>query len=199
VCRPKYAASGTPMSPDSPTPPGPTLVLLSGGLDSAVLLAHEARRAAVLPVYVSVGLAWEQLELAMVDPTARPSVCPARTSVRWPGSSSRCATSTRRRTGPFGARRRPTTRRTRTSISRGGISCCWRRPAWWPPPAAPRRIALGPLAGNPFPDARPAFFAAMQEARSLGLDHAIEVAAPFSTMEKEDVIRRVWSWACRSS
>ena len=37
----------------------PTLVLLSGGLDSAVLAAHEAQTARVLPVYVSVGLAWE--------------------------------------------------------------------------------------------------------------------------------------------
>lgn len=53
-----------------------------------------------------------------------------------------------------------------------------------------RRIAMGPLAGNPFPDARPAFFAAMQEALSLGLDHALEIVAPFSRLEKEDVIRR---------
>ncbi len=44
-----------------------TLVLLSGGLDSAVLAAHEARHATVQPLYVSVGLAWEGAELAMVD------------------------------------------------------------------------------------------------------------------------------------
>ena len=34
-------------------------VLLSGGLDSAVLLADEAARGEVQPIYVSVGLAWE--------------------------------------------------------------------------------------------------------------------------------------------
>ena len=41
--------------------------LLSGGLDSAVLAAHEAQTSRVLPVYVRVGLAWEAAELAMVE------------------------------------------------------------------------------------------------------------------------------------
>jgi adenylyl- and sulfurtransferase ThiI len=44
-----------------------TAVLLSAGLDSAVLAAAEARRGAVHPVYVSVGLAWEADELAMLS------------------------------------------------------------------------------------------------------------------------------------
>ena len=44
-----------------------TFVLFSGGLDSAVLAAHEAQTARVLPVYVSVGLAWEDAEVAMVE------------------------------------------------------------------------------------------------------------------------------------
>src|SRR5688572_31143017 len=35
------------------------------------------------------------------------------------------------------------------------------------------KIALGPLAGNPFPDARPEFFEAMTRALSLGLDHQL--------------------------
>jgi 7-cyano-7-deazaguanine synthase len=40
-----------------------TAVLLSAGLDSAVLAASEARRAHVQPIYVSTGLAWEVQEL----------------------------------------------------------------------------------------------------------------------------------------
>ena len=44
-----------------------TLVLLSGGLDSAVLAAHEARSASIQPVYVNVGLAWETGEVTMVE------------------------------------------------------------------------------------------------------------------------------------
>jgi 7-cyano-7-deazaguanine synthase in queuosine biosynthesis len=39
-----------------------TAVLLSGGLDSAVLLAEEAAADTVQPIYVSVGLAWEEAE-----------------------------------------------------------------------------------------------------------------------------------------
>ena len=51
------------------------------------------------------------------------------------------------------------------------------------------RLALGPLAGNPFPDATPAFFDEMSRALSRGLAHRIAIAAPFAAMHKEDVIR----------
>ena len=45
-----------------------TAVLLSGGLDSAVLLADEASRSAqpVTPIYIGAGLAWETAERAVV-------------------------------------------------------------------------------------------------------------------------------------
>jgi 7-cyano-7-deazaguanine synthase len=52
------------------------------------------------------------------------------------------------------------------------------------------RLALGPLAGNPFPDATPEFFAAMSRAMSLGLGKPLEIVAPLSTLHKEDVIRK---------
>jgi 7-cyano-7-deazaguanine synthase len=52
------------------------------------------------------------------------------------------------------------------------------------------RVALGPLAGNPFPDARPEFFASMSNSLSMGLDHKIEVATPFLAWKKDDVIKR---------
>src|SRR5438094_468627 len=44
-----------------------TAVLLSGGLDSAVLLAEESAAGDVQPVYISVGLAWERAERAAID------------------------------------------------------------------------------------------------------------------------------------
>jgi 7-cyano-7-deazaguanine synthase len=65
-------------------------------------------------------------------------------------------------------------------LSKAGIYCAQQRIA---------RLAIGPLAGNPFPDATPQFFAAMAQALSLGLDHPIEIAAPFAEMEKGEVIR----------
>ena len=72
-------------------------------------------------------------------------------------------------------RRRPrSTRPTRTSTSTAATSsCCRRRRSTWRAHAnGARRSLLGPLAGNPFPDATPAFFAAMARALSLGLGDA---------------------------
>ena len=51
-------------------------------------------------------------------------------------------------------------------------------------------LLIGPLAGNPFPDATPEFFAATAQALSLGLGMPIEVEAPLVAMRKADVIRR---------
>ena len=51
------------------------------------------------------------------------------------------------------------------------------------------RALLGPLAGNPFPDATPEFFTAMARALSLGLDSSIRIETPLAAMHKADVIR----------
>lgn len=51
------------------------------------------------------------------------------------------------------------------------------------------RVALGPLAGNPFPDATAEFFDAMARALSLGLVHPLAIDAPFASMDKSAVIR----------
>ena len=50
------------------------------------------------------------------------------------------------------------------------------------------RILIGPLAGNPFPDASPEFFASIGAALSVGLASPIEIEAPFLGMTKADVI-----------
>jgi len=42
-------------------------VLLSGGLDSAVLLVSAAQSGPVAPIYVSVGFAWEAEERRMIE------------------------------------------------------------------------------------------------------------------------------------
>jgi 7-cyano-7-deazaguanine synthase len=166
-----------------------TLVLLSGGLDSAVLAAHEAQTARVLPVYVSVGLAWEPAEIAMVDrllqaPVFTGNVDPL-TRVDF----------TMRDVYPpmhWAIRGEPPaydtpdadvylTGRNLVLLTKAGVVAARH---------AAHRIALGPLAGNPFPDARPEFFASMSKSLSLGLDHAIEIATPFLEWQKEDVIAR---------
>jgi 7-cyano-7-deazaguanine synthase len=60
-------------------------------------------------------------------------------------------------------------------LSKAGIYCAQQRIG---------RLALGPLAGNPFPDATPEFFAAMARALSLGLAHDLVVDTPLARMHK---------------
>ena len=166
-----------------------TIVLLSGGLDSAVLAAHEAQTARVLPVYVSVGLAWEPAEIAMVERLLRAPV--------FTGTVAKLTRVdfTMRDVYPpthWAIRGEPPaydtpdadvylTGRNLVLLTKAGVVAA-RHGA--------HRIALGPLAGNPFPDARPEFFASMSQSLSLGLDHAIDVATPFRDWEKDEVITR---------
>lgn len=51
------------------------------------------------------------------------------------------------------------------------------------------RLAIGTLAGNPFPDATPQFLETISNAMSLGLARPFQVVAPFSTFHKEDVVK----------
>ena len=51
-------------------------------------------------------------------------------------------------------------------------------------------LYLGPLKGNPFPDATPAFFSQMAAALSTGLAHEIRIVTPLVTLSKSEVIRQ---------
>ena len=51
-------------------------------------------------------------------------------------------------------------------------------------------VALGSLAGNPFPDATPHFFAAIAAVGSEALRTSLAVVAPYRELSKSDVIRR---------
>ena len=166
-----------------------TLVLLSGGLDSAVLAAHEAQTSRVLPVYVSVGLAWEEAEIAMIARLLRAPVFAGKVApliqVEFTMRDVYAPTHWAIRGQPP-AYDTPDedvylTGRNLVLLTKAGVVAA-KHDA--------HRIALGPLAGNPFPDARPEFFASMAKSLSLGLDHAIEVTTPFLKWEKEDVIKR---------
>jgi 7-cyano-7-deazaguanine synthase len=165
-----------------------TVVLLSGGLDSAVLAAHEARASRVVPVYVGVGLAWEEAEAAMVerllDSPAYENVAPL-TRVSFTMRDVYPPTHWAIRGVPP-AYDTPDedvylAGRNLVLLTKAGVIAAT---------VKADRIALGPLAGNPFPDARPEFFSAMSRALSLGLDQTVAIAAPFLDLAKEDVIRR---------
>lgn len=166
-----------------------TLVLLSGGLDSAVLAAHEALAATVQPVYVSVGLAWEAGEGAMIQRLLTAPVFAGRVQplVRME--------STMRDVYPpdhWAIRGAPPAYDTPDEdvYLPGRNLVLLTQAAVVAMRTHAHRISLGPLAGNPFPDTRTEFFAAMATALSLGLDHPIEIATPFLHWDKAQVIRR---------
>jgi 7-cyano-7-deazaguanine synthase len=164
-------------------------VLCSAGLDSAVLVAHVAQTAPVLPVYVRAGLAWEDAErMALAAVLAAPVF---RTNVEPPIVLELDMRDVYPRThwaitGAAPAYDTPDedvyiVGRNVVLLTKASIACAYRHIS---------RIAIGPLAGNPFPDATPEFFAAIGGALTLGLGHRIGVEAPFVTWDKSEVIAR---------
>ena len=163
-----------------------TAVLLSAGLDSAVLAASEARAGTVHPIYVSAGLAWEAEELAALERLlSAPAFASLAPLARLTFTVSDLYPSTH-----WALRGEPPafdtpdedvylTGRNVMLLSKAAIYCAQH---------GITRIALGPLAGNPFPDATPEFFDSMARALSLGLAHTIRIAAPFARKEKAEVI-----------
>ena len=164
-------------------------VLLSGGLDSAVLLADEAADHDVQPLYVSVGLSWEAAERRMISALLEHTpvaghvrgLVPLTIDMRDVYSSAHWALQGR----PPGYHTPDEdvylAGRNIVLLAKAALYCA---------SAGIHRIVLGTLAHNPFPDATPEFRASMAQALSLGLDHAIEIAAPFAEVSKADVIRR---------
>lgn len=173
----------------SDSSPAGCAVLCSAGLDSAVLVAHVAQTAPVLPVYVRAGLAWEDAEQAaladvLASPAYRTNVQPPVTldlDMRdvYPGTHWAV-------TGTPPAYDTPDedvyiVGRNIVLLSKAAILCAYRKIS---------RLAIGPLAGNPFPDATPEFFATMGRALTLGLAHEVTIEAPFRLWEKSQVIAR---------
>lgn len=152
-----------------------------------MLAAAEARKGRVHPVYVSVGLAWEAEELAtlarLLDTPPYASLAPL-ACLSFPAQDLYAPTHWAI-VGTPPAFDTPDedvylTGRNVMLLSKAGIHCAQKRLD---------RIAIGPLAGNPFPDATPEFFASMSRTLSLGLGHTVAIDAPFSGLHKSDVVR----------
>jgi 7-cyano-7-deazaguanine synthase len=167
----------------------PTAVLLSGGLDSAVLVADEAASDEVQPIYVSVGLAWEEAERQMVQRFLAEAPLPAHvrplvtlhvdmTDV-YPASHWSLRGNAPGYDAPDEEVYLPG--RNIVLLGKAGVFCAT---------AALDRLAIGTLDHNPFPDATPAFRDALGKALSLGLAHALAIVAPYATLSKAAVIRR---------
>jgi 7-cyano-7-deazaguanine synthase len=167
-----------------------SVVLLSGGLDSAVLAAMEIENGYdVWPVHVRAGLAWEEAEASAIArllavPPLAGRVRPLRTIALdmrdvYPVSHWAIAGAIPGYESPdeevyLAGRNIVLTAKTAVLAAENRIE----------------RIALGPLAGNPFPDASQAFFSALSRAYGIGLGAALTIATPLAALHKADVICR---------
>jgi 7-cyano-7-deazaguanine synthase len=165
-------------------------VLCSGGLDSVVLAADLAQGSGVVPFYVSVGLAWEAEEAGALNrvlqapPFAGGRVAPlvplafdmrdVYPGSHWAVRGVAPAFDTPDEDVYLEGRNVILFSKTAVYMARHGMS----------------RLAIGTLAGNPFPDATPAFFDAMSRALVEGLAAPIAIDAPYAQMTKADVIAR---------
>lgn len=165
-------------------------VLCSGGLDSTVLLADELQQGSdVVPIHILSGLSWEAAEgralrrlLAMapfVGRTAplvelRADVTDVYPADHWALRGTPPGTDTPDHAVYLEGRNLLLVSKAAVWCSRHGV----------------QRLVLGPLKGNPFPDATAEFFQAISRAATLGLAHPLEVAAPYLTLSKAEVVAR---------
>ncbi len=190
----------TPLAPTAADSPA-LAVLVSGGLDSAVLLGESLRsRSRVHPLYIRCGLFWEATELDhlrhFLDAVAAPALRPLHVlempvgdlySDHWgltgegtPGADT-----------PDEAVFLPG--RNVLLLAKAMLWCHLNGVA---------EIALAPLQMNPFPDATPAFFAAFEAAVNRAVGGRVRVLQPYLGLHKADVLRRgrglplEWTFSC---
>lgn len=184
----------------------PTAVLTSGGLDSAILLAHVARRlalVAITPIYIRSGLAWEAVELhylyEYIDhlkprfKNLQPLVILDQPTADLYGNHwSTTGEDVPDESTPDEAVYLPG--RNLLLTLKGLLWCHLHRVS---------QLALGVLGSNPFPDASPAFFASFANAVGMGVnDPTLRIIAPFGTLHKAEVMHLgkdlplEWSFSC---
>jgi 7-cyano-7-deazaguanine synthase len=164
-------------------------VLISGGLDSAVLLAESLHNhAAVHPLYVRTGLAWEDVELrwlerflgAIQGPGLRPLhvlELPVRDLYG--------------RHWSITGRDVPSADTPDEAVFLPGRNVLLLAKAMlWCHLNGVRALALAVLASNPFPDATPAFFQGFEDTVNQAVGGGVRVLRPYAGLHKADLIRR---------
>jgi len=185
----------TPRAPLHPCTPAPlqqgnaVCVLVSGGLDSAVLAHAMARRHPhVFPLYVRAGLRWEPVEEYWLRRFLRAinaggAIRPL-TVARLPVGDVYGAHWSLTGRGVPGARSADGAvylpGRNLLLLSKAAVFC-----ALHGIPA----VAMGPLKGNPFPDATPAFFRGFARLAGRALGFPLRVLTPLARLSKTQVIR----------
>jgi 7-cyano-7-deazaguanine synthase len=168
----------------------PIAVLISGGIDSAVMLADAATRfPCVHPVYIRTGLIWEGAELAhlhrFLQALSLPSVIAPLVILDQPVGDLYGDHWSRSGRGV------PAAGTPDEEVYLPGRNVLLLTKALlWCHLHQVSLLALAPLAANPFPDATPAFFAAMASVVGQAVRDHFTIVRPYSHWHKTQVIRR---------
>jgi len=167
---------------------GATGLLLSGGLDSCILLGHLLERAhRVQPFYVRCGLAWEDEELAAVDRFL--------TELSHPRLA-RLIVLEMPLVDVYGLHWSVTGQNVPDAASpdeavylpgRNALLCV--KAAVWCGLHGIEDLALGVLRSNPFPDANEPFFDGFEEALGRAVAGRIRIVRPLAHLSKCEVMR----------
>jgi 7-cyano-7-deazaguanine synthase len=167
----------------------PTLaVLISGGLDSAILLGDALRKGEiVIPIFMRCGLAWEKVEKVYLDRYLAALACPLLKPLvvldqpiadvygnHWSITGAGVPDANAPDEMMFLPGR---------NVLLLAKSLLWCHLNHVP------ALALGSLQTNPFPDATPAFFQAFQDLVNQAMQGLVEVRLPFGGMKKTAVMR----------
>lgn len=164
-------------------------MLTSGGVDSAILVGGLVTTGVeVTPIYVRCGLAWESVEethlrrflATLPAPGARPLVTLGLpiTDVygpHWSVSGDRTPDEDTRDDAVY------LPGRNLLLLAKASVWCALN---------GVETIALGTLAGNPFPDAGRPFFHGFESLASLAMTCRLQVITPFAGLGKSEVLRR---------
>lgn len=163
-------------------------VLMSGGIDSAVLLRQLLRSGwRAQPLYVRCGLRWEAAEMRWLRRYLRAVRSSRLLPLRVLEVPVRVLYEPH---WSLTGRRVPSARsadaavylpgRNALLLSAAAIACARQGIS---------TLALGTLGGNPFGDATPRFFARMAQALSLALNHPVRILAPLRRKPKAAWVR----------
>ena len=165
-------------------------VLVSGGVDSAVLVAqYPGDGRLTQPVYVRTGMVWEAVEMDWLGrylaAIASPRLLPLQVLDFPLGDIYGSHWSVPGATQPAPAYESADEEvylpgRNIILLAKTAVYCALN---------GIESIASGVLAGNPFPDATDEFFGSYARTLSLGLDTPVRIERPFDRLHKSDVVR----------
>lgn len=163
-------------------------ILISGGLDSAILLGDALRRGeTVHPLFVRCGHFWEPVELEYLrrylDALAGTNLKPL-TILEQPVADLYGEHWSLTGRGVPGAG----TPDEAVFLPGRNVLLLAKAILWCHLHQVPA-VALGALQSNPFPDATPEFFRAMEDAANRAVNGQVRIVLPFAGMTKKDVMK----------